>query len=195
MAVRLILVGPPGAGKGTQAELLCARLGIPAISTGAIFRAHAQAQDELGRLAESYSARGELVPDEVTDRMVEERLAQEDAASGFLLDGYPRNAAQVDSLDRILQRHGSTLDAVVELTADDDVVVQRLLGRASEQGRKDDTEEVIRHRIALYHETTEPVVSVYRERGLLVQVDGIGTIDEVAARITEALDAYLQARA
>ncbi len=195
MAVRLILVGPPGAGKGTQAELLCARLGIPAISTGAIFRAHAQAQDELGRLAESYSARGELVPDEVTDRMVEERLAQEDAASGFLLDGYPRNAAQVDSLDRILQRHGSTLDAVVELTADDDVVVQRLLGRASEQGRKDDTEEVIRHRIALYHETTEPVVSVYRERGLLVQVDGIGTIDEVAARIAEALDAYLQARA
>jgi adenylate kinase len=195
MTVRLILVGPPGAGKGTQAELLCARLGIPAISTGAIFRAHAQAQDELGRLAESYSARGELVPDEVTDRMVEERLAQEDAASGFLLDGYPRNAAQVDSLDRILQRHGSTLDAVVELTADDDVVVQRLLGRASEQGRKDDTEEVIRHRIALYHETTEPVVSVYRERGLLVQVDGIGTIDEVAARITEALDAYLQARA
>ncbi|MBE6483306.1 MAG: adenylate kinase [Actinomycetaceae bacterium] len=195
MAVRLILVGPPGAGKGTQAELLCARLGIPAISTGAIFRAHAQAQDELGRLAESYSARGELVPDEVTDRMVEERLAQEDAASGFLLDGYPRNAAQVDSLDRILQRHGCTLDAVVELTADDDVVVQRLLGRASEQGRKDDTEEVIRHRIALYHETTEPVVSVYRERGLLVQVDGIGTIDEVAARITEALDAYLQARA
>ncbi|AWE42016.1 MULTISPECIES: adenylate kinase [unclassified Actinobaculum] len=195
MAVRLILVGPPGAGKGTQAELLCARFGIPAISTGAIFRAHAQAQDELGRLAESYSARGELVPDEVTDRMVEERLAQEDAAVGFLLDGYPRNAAQVGSLDRILRSGDVALDAVVELTADDDVVVQRLLGRASEQGRKDDTEAVIRHRIALYHETTEPVVSVYRERGLLVQVDGIGTIDEVAARIAVALDAYLEKRA
>lgn len=191
MSVRLILVGPPGAGKGTQAELLCDSLGIPAISTGAIFRRHAKAGDELGKLAESFTSRGELVPDEVTNKMVAARLSEPDAAGGFLLDGYPRNLSQVAELDTLLENQGTQIDAVLELVADDDEVVQRLLGRAAEQGRVDDTEEVIRHRIVLYHEETEPLVAVYRKRGILVQVDGMGTIDEVASKVKATLDDFL----
>ncbi|MCF2706915.1 adenylate kinase [Arcanobacterium haemolyticum] len=194
MSYRLLLVGPPGAGKGTQAELLCEALGIPAVSTGAIFRAHSSAGDELGQLADSYTSRGELVPDEVTNRMVDARLDQPDVAQGFLLDGYPRNVDQVVALDGLLDKRGLALDAVVLLNADDDIVVERLLGRASEQGRKDDTEEVIRHRIALYHETTQPLLDVYRERGIVVEVDGMGSIEAVAARIREALDSFIAAR-
>lgn len=191
MSVRLILVGPPGAGKGTQAELLCESLGIPAISTGAIFRAHAQAGDELGQLAESYTSRGELVPDEVTNKMVAVRLAEPDAAGGFLLDGYPRNLSQVAELDSMLGESGSQIDAVLCLVADDDEVVQRLLGRAAEQGRVDDTETVIRHRIELYHAQTEPLVSVYRERGILVEVNGMGSIESVAQNLVSELKAFL----
>ena len=164
MSVRMVLVGPPGAGKGTQAEAVTRKFGVPAVSTGAIFRAHTEAGDELGRLADSFTSRGELVPDEVTDRMVEARLDQPDAAGGFLLDGYPRNLHQVASLDAMLARC------------------------------KDDTEKVIRHRIALYHETTEPLIAEYRSRGVLVSVDGIGGIDEVASRVCDALDAYLESR-
>ena len=189
MSVRLILVGPPGAGKGTQAELLCEALGIPAISTGEIFRRHAKAHDELGQLAESYTSRGELVPDEVTNKMVAARLAEQDAADGFLLDGYPRNLSQVAALDSMLGE--SSIDAVLSLVADDDEVVQRLLGRAAEQGRVDDTEDVIRHRIELYHAQTEPLISVYRERGILVEVDGMGGIDEVAQNLISELKAFL----
>lgn len=191
MSVRLILVGPPGAGKGTQAELLCESLGIPAISTGAIFRAHAQAGDELGQLAESYTSRGELVPDEVTNKMVAVRLAEPDAAGGFLLDGYPRNLSQVAELDSMLGESGNQIDAVLCLVADDDEVVQRLLGRAAEQGRVDDTETVIRHRIELYHAQTEPLVSVYRERGILVEVNGMGSIESVAQNLVSELKAFL----
>lgn len=191
MSVRLILVGPPGAGKGTQAELLCESLGIPAISTGAIFRAHAQAGDELGQLAESYTSRGELVPDEVTNKMVAVRLAEPDAAGGFLLDGYPRNLSQVAELDSMLGESGSQIDAVLCLVADDDEVVQRLLGRAAEQGRVDDTETVIRHRIELYHAQTEPLVSLYRERGILVEVNGMGSIESVAQNLVSELKAFL----
>lgn len=189
MSVRLILVGPPGAGKGTQAELLCEALGIPAISTGEIFRCHAKAHDELGQLAESYTSRGELVPDEVTNKMVAARLAEQDAADGFLLDGYPRNLSQVAALDSMLGE--SSIDAVLSLVADDDEVVQRLLGRAAEQGRVDDTEDVIRHRIELYHAQTEPLISVYRERGILVEVDGMGGIEEVAQNLVSELKAFL----
>ena len=167
MSVRLILVGPPGAGKGTQAELLCESLGIPAISTGAIFRAHAQAGDELGQLAEP------------------------DAAGGFLLDGYPRNLSQVAELDSMLGESGNQIDAVLCLVADDDEVVQRLLGRAAEQGRVDDTETVIRHRIELYHAQTEPLVSLYRERGILVEVNGMGSIESVAQNLVSELKAFL----
>lgn len=191
VSYRLLLVGPPGAGKGTQAELLCAAFEIPAVSTGAIFRAHAAAGDELGQLAASYTSQGNFVPDSVTNRMVDARLDEPDVASGFLLDGYPRNIDQVFSLDELLGKRGLKLDAVVLLTADDDVVAQRLLGRAQEQGRADDTESVIRHRIALYHETTQPLIDVYRERGMLVEVDGIGSIDEVAARVHTALIGFL----
>ena len=191
MSVRLILVGPPGAGKGTQAELLCESLGIPAISTGAIFRAHAQAGDELGQLAESYTSRGELVPDEVTNKMVAVRLAEPDAAGGFLLDGYPRNLSQVAELDSMLGESGNQIDAVLCLVAVDDEVVQRLLGRAAEQGRVDDTETVIRHRIELYHAQTEPLVSLYRERGILVEVNGMGSIESVAQNLVSELKAFL----
>ena len=194
MSVRMVLVGPPGAGKGTQAEAVTRKFGVPAVSTGAIFRAHTEAGDELGRLADSFTSRGELVPDEVTDRMVEARLDQPDAAGGFLLDGYPRHLHPVASLDAMLARRGTALDVVLEITADDEAVVARLLGRAAQEGRKDDTEKVIRHRIALYHETTEPLIAEYRSRGVLVSVDGIGGIDEVASRVCDALDAYLESR-
>ncbi|MGJ9629871.1 adenylate kinase [Actinotignum sp. GS-2025b] len=189
MSVRLILVGPPGAGKGTQAAGIAQRYGIPAISTGDLFRAHAKAQDELGRLAASYSEKGELVPDSVTNQMVEERLGEADAAAGFLLDGYPRNLDQVSALDAMLGE--KNVDAVVELQADDDVVVQRLLGRALEQGRADDTEDVIRHRIEVYHATTKPIIDAYASRGLVVSVNGLGTVEEVAVAIDSALRDFL----
>lgn len=189
MTSRLIIVGPPGAGKGTQAQGIARRFGVPAISTGDLFRAHAAAQDELGKLAASYSERGELVPDEVTNRMVEERLAEADAANGFLLDGYPRNLSQVEALDEILD--GAEIDAVIELSVDDDVVVERLLGRAKEQNRADDTEDVIRHRIEVYHEQTSPIVAAYAERGKVVKIDGGGNIEETAAKIESELPAFL----
>ena len=191
MSYRLLLVGPPGAGKGTQAELLCEALDIPAVSTGAIFRAHAAANDELGQLAASYTAKGELVPDEVTNRMVDARLDESDVAGGFLLDGYPRNVEQVAALDGLLAKRGIALDAVVLLVADDDVVAKRLLGRAAEQGRADDTEDVIRHRISLYHQTTQPLIDIYRERGLVVEVDGMGTVEDVSTSIRAALDSFI----
>lgn len=195
MSIRFVLVGPPGSGKGTQARALTERFGVPAVSTGAIFRAHTRAGDELGRLADSYTSRGELVPDDVTDRMVAARLSEEDVARGFLLDGYPRNLHQVHALDDILGGLGTALDFVLEITADDDVVVQRLLGRAADEGRKDDTEDVIRHRIALYHQTTEPLIAEYRARKILVSVDGIGDVDEVAERIGRAVASFLGSRA
>lgn len=195
MSIRFVLVGPPGSGKGTQARILTSRFGIPAISTGAIFRAHTKAGDELGRLADSYTSRGELVPDEVTDRMVAARLSQADVARGFLLDGYPRNLHQAAALDEMLKAAGTALDFVLEITADDDVVVRRLLGRAAEEGRKDDTEDVIRHRIALYHQTTEPLISEYRTRGILLSVNGIGGIEEVSERIERTVDSFLGSRA
>ena len=187
MSARLLIVGPPGAGKGTQAVDLCERLGIIQISTGDLFRAHAKAGDELGQLAASYTNKGELVPDSVTNRMVDERLDEDDIQEGFLLDGYPRNLDQVTALDEMLDKRGWKLDVVVEIVVPDEEVIGRLLERAKIQGRADDTEEVISHRIDLYHAQTEPVVEVYGERGILVRVDGRGTIDEVAERIDAAV--------
>lgn len=192
MELRVLLVGPPGAGKGTQAAFLCQWLEVPSVSTGAIFRAHAAAGDELGQLADSYTSRGELVPDEVTNRMVDARLDEPDVQGGFLLDGYPRNVDQVYALDELLARRGLALDAVVLLEADDEEVVGRLLGRAVEQGRKDDTESVIRRRIELYHATTQPLIDVYTERGLVVRVDGMGSVEDVAQRVCDALTAFLE---
>lgn len=186
--MRLVLLGPPGAGKGTQAVRLAERFGIPAISTGDLFRANIKAGTPLGLLAKSYSDAGKLVPDEVTNDLVRDRFSQGDLGKGFLLDGYPRNAAQVATLDEILGEHGQALDAVVELTADTDEVVRRLLQRAHDQGRADDTESVIRHRQDIYHADTAPICAIYSHRGLLAQADGMGGIDEVTSRIVSALD-------
>ncbi|WP_199422697.1 adenylate kinase [Actinotalea solisilvae] len=191
MTARLVIMGPQGAGKGTQAARLAERLGVPAISTGDIFRANIKGGTELGVLAQSYSARGELVPDEVTNAMVRDRLAQADVEPGFILDGYPRNAAQVDELDAILGEHGVTLDAVVELTADRDELLARLARRAEIEGREDDTPESIARRLDIYAEQTAPLTTAYAARDLLVQVDGIGGIDEVTERLVAALGAVV----
>lgn len=183
----VILIGPPGAGKGTQATVISETFGIPHISTGEIFRRNVAEGTELGQEAQKYMSSGDYVPDTVTNAMVANRLAEADTAAGYLLDGYPRTLDQVTELDTILASLDKTLDAVVEITANTDEVVARLLQRAKEQGRADDTEDVIRRRMQVYAEQTEPLVSVYRDRGLLVQVDGMGTIDEVSARVIAAL--------
>ena len=185
--MRLIILGPPGAGKGTQAAKIAAEFGIPAISTGDIFRANIKNETPLGLQVKEVLASGGYVTDEITNAIVRDRLFEPDAEQGFLLDGYPRTAAQVDALDAILAEHDHRLEAVLELTVDEDAVVQRLLKRAEEQGRDDDTEDVIRERQAIYRRETAPLTEVYSGRGLLVQVDGMGTVDEVFERITAAL--------
>lgn len=187
MSARLILLGPPGAGKGTQAELLAKTLNVPAISTGDIFRSNIKGGTELGKLVQEYTSKGELVPDSVTNDMVRDRLAADDVANGFLLDGYPRNVAQVAELDDILADLGLELSGAVEITADSDVVVERLLKRAQIEGRVDDTEDVIRYRLEVYAAQTAPVSALYEARGSLVQVDGIGDVEVVAQRITSAI--------
>lgn len=188
MSNRLVIMGPQGAGKGTQAARLAARLGVPAISTGDIFRANAKNGTELGKLAQAYSAKGELVPDSVTNDMVRARLAEADVAAGFILDGYPRNAAQVVELDAILADAGSSLDGVIELVAERDELLTRIRKRAELEGREDDTEEAIARRLDIYDEQTAPLTGAYSERGILVQVDGLGEIDEVTARLVAALE-------
>ena len=170
--MRIVLMGPPGAGKGTQAVKVAEKLQVPHISTGEIFRANLADGTPLGLEAKRYMEAGEYVPDEVTNSMVAGRLAEPDASSGFILDGYPRTLAQVGELDTILTGLGTHLDKVVEITANIDEVVARLLNRAQEQGRADDTEDVIRRRMDVYAEQTEPLVRVYSERGLLIKVDG-----------------------
>ncbi|MDO5064793.1 MAG: adenylate kinase [Actinomyces bowdenii] len=189
MSARMVLLGAPGAGKGTQAARIAERLSIPAISTGDIFRSHAARGTELGAQAAQYMDRGEYVPDSITNAMVAERLSRPDCRQGFLLDGYPRTQNQVDELDAVLARDGLSLDAVVEITVDAEAVVARLLKRAGEQDRADDTEPVIRRRLEVYTESTEPLVAHYSQRGLLVRVDGMGQIDEVTERLMEALAA------
>jgi adenylate kinase len=185
--MRLIMLGPPGAGKGTQAALVSAAHGIPAVSTGDIFRANIKNQTPLGLQVKEITASGGYVPDEITNAIVRDRLAEPDAAQGFLLDGYPRTTGQVAALDQMLAESNHAIDAVVELTVDTDEVVGRLLARAVEQGRVDDTEDVIRERMRLYAEETAPLAAVYRERGQLHRVDGMGTVEEVTARIDQVL--------
>ena len=187
MSARMVLLGPPGAGKGTQAARIAERLNIPAISTGDIFRANVVGATELGTQAKAYMDKGEYVPDSITNAMVADRIAQADCENGFLLDGYPRTTAQVGELDSMLKASGLALDVVVEITADAEAVVARLLKRAGEQGRADDTEPVIRRRLEVYAESTAPLADLYAERDLLVQVDGMGEIDVVTGRIMEAL--------
>ena len=186
---RLLLIGMPGAGKGTQAERLSQAFGIPAISTGDIFRHNVKNETELGKQAKAFMDRGEYVPDSLTNALVRDRLSHQDAAAGFLLDGYPRTGEQVEELDDILHEQGNKLDAVVQLTADTDEVVRRLLNRAIEQGRADDTEEVIRRRLEVYEEQTAPLTSLYAQRGLVIMVDGLGAVEEVTERIMQALEA------
>ncbi len=190
--MRLIMMGPPGAGKGTQAKFVAEHFGIPAISTGDIFRANVSEGTPLGVEAKRYMDAGDYVPDEVTNRMVRNRIDEDDAAPGFLLDGYPRTLAQVEELDGMIKFTGHTLDAVVVLTVDADEIVQRLVQRAHVEGRADDTEDVIRRRQELYTEQTEPLIEVYRDRGILIEVDGMGEVAEVTARIFDALDVVPQ---
>ena len=189
MSSRLVLLGPPGAGKGTQAARLAERLGVPAISTGDIFRANIKNGTELGKRVQDVTASGALVPDELTNVLVRDRLAQADAVDGFLLDGYPRNVAQVAALDEMLAAAGQEIDLAIELTVDPQVVVDRLTRRAQIEGRADDTEDVIRHRLGVYAEQTAPISQVYDARGLLAQVDGLGDVDDVTARLLDALSA------
>lgn len=192
---RLLIIGPPGSGKGTQAHRISKQLGIVEISTGDMFRTHLADRTPLGAEAQKYLDSGDLVPDHLTTAMVRERLQQPDTKNGFLLDGYPRTVSQMDDLAGILEETDGTLDAVLEITADDDEIVRRLLLRAEAEGRSDDTESVIRHRLQLYREETEPVISRYAERGLLVRVDGTADIDHVTAGALEAIETALAGRA
>ncbi len=180
-------MGPPGAGKGTQAAGVATHFGIPAISTGDIFRSNVAQDTTLGRKAKEYMDKGEYVPDEVTNLMVRNRIDETDAEPGFLLDGYPRTLAQVEELDQMIKHTGHSLDAVVVLKVDPEELVQRLLQRAETDGRSDDTEDVIRRRQEVYREQTEPLIDVYRDRGLLIEVHGMGEVDEVTERVFTAL--------
>jgi adenylate kinase len=185
--MRLLIMGPPGAGKGTQAVALAQRIGGAHISTGDIFRANVADQTELGRAAQRYMDAGEYVPDEVTNAMVKDRLAQDDAREAFILDGYPRTVDQVSTLDGILDSLGTRLDGVIELVVDPEELIQRLLNRAKTSGRADDTEAVIRHRQEVYTAETAPLLEVYGSRGIVIEVDGMGEVDEVTHRIDAAL--------
>jgi adenylate kinase len=186
--MRLVLMGPPGAGKSTQARFVARHFNIPAISTGDIFRANVSRGTPLGVAAKRFMDAGDYVPDEVTNVMVRNRLDEPDAESGFLLDGYPRTLAQVEELDRMIAVSGHRLDAAVALVVDEDEIVERLLERARLEGRGDDTEDLIRRRHEVYAERTAPLLGVYRDRGILVEVDGSGETDEVSRRILDALD-------
>jgi adenylate kinase len=186
--VKLVIMGPPGAGKGTQAKVIAERLVVPPISTGDIFRANVTQRTELGREAKRYMDAGDYVPDAITNAMVRARLGEPDAAEGFLLDGYPRTVSQVEELDSMLAERSSALDAVLLLTVDREEVVERLARRARDEGRADDTVEVIRHRQDVYAEQTAPLVEVYDGRGLLVPVEGMGPVDEVTSRVLRVLD-------
>lgn len=186
---RLLIVGPQGSGKGTQGIRIAEAFGVPAISTGDVFRAAVADGSELGSQVKAIIEAGDLVPDELTSAVVRERLSQEDAEGGFLLDGYPRNIAQVMHLDEFLEGRDEELDAVILLDVPREESISRIAGRAAEQGRSDDTEEVIANRLAIYERETAPILGVYEARDLVVPVDGVGTLDEITERIVSALEA------
>jgi adenylate kinase len=186
---RLIIMGPPGAGKGTQAVRIAERFGIPAISTGDIFRSNIKDGTDLGKQVQEILDSGGYVPDEVTNAIIRDRLAWVDAAPGFLLDGYPRTPGQVEFLDQVLAEHGHALDGVIELTVDEEAVVARLLKRAEIEGRADDNEETIRNRQAIYRKETAPIIAIYEDHGILIKIDGMGTVDEVTERVIKAVEA------
>ena len=213
--MRIVLVGPPGAGKGTQAAFLAKNLSIPHISTGDLFRANISKQTELGKLAKSYMDKGELVPDEVTIAMAKDRMEQSDAVNGFLLDGFPRNVSQAEALDEMLQDEDMKLDGVLDLEVPEEEVVKRIAGRricrndsahvfhvtykpAAKEGvcdvcggelyqRDDDSEETVRTRLEVYHTQTEPIIDYYKAQGLVVTISALGKVEEVTARAMEAL--------
>jgi adenylate kinase len=187
MSRRLVLLGPPGSGKGTQGLVLAERLGVPEVSTGALFRDHLSRSTPLGLEARQYMSQGLLVPDHVTNGMVRARFDEADVAEGFILDGYPRNLAQVAQLDHILAEHGVAVEQAVELSIPDEAIITRLLRRAELEGREDDTEPVIRERLAVYAAQTEPIANVYQSRGILVRVDGLGAVEEVSERLRLAV--------
>ena len=184
---RLLIVGPPGAGKGTQSTRITDEYSIPAIATGDIFRANIKNETELGLQVKAIIDAGDFVPDSLTNDLIASRLQEADALQGFLLDGYPRTVDQLNFLDRILAESDTALDAVILLVVDPDELVSRLLKRAHEQGRTDDTEETIRHRQDLYARETAPLIAVYKERGLVIEIDALGQVDEVSARIAAGL--------
>ncbi len=186
---RLLIIGPQGSGKGTQGARIAEALGIPAVSTGDVFRANVKEQTELGVKIKAIIDAGDLVSDELTGAIVRDRLEQPDAAGGFLLDGYPRNVAQVHDLDAFLGGRGEELTAVIELSVPREESISRLKLRATEQGRDDDNEESIAKRLKIYENETAPILDVYRERGVVDAVDGVGSLDEVFARIVAALGA------
>lgn len=187
--MRLILFGPPGAGKGTQASAISETFSLPHVATGDIFRDNVSNETELGVRARGYMDRGALVPDQVVIDMVADRIAQTDASDGFLLDGFPRTVGQAEALDDLLARDGNGIDAVVRLLVDDDELVARLLQRAREQGRSDDTRDVIERRLKVYRDETEPLVARYRRQGVLREIDGTGTIADVRERVLDAVRA------
>jgi adenylate kinase len=197
--VRVVLLGPPGAGKGTQAQIIAGRLGVPAISTGDIFRANVSGRTELGLQAKSYMDAGDLVPDEITVAMVKDRLAETDAKGGFLLDGFPRTIAQAEQLRESLRELGQALDCVLELVVDEDELVRRLSGRrmlvdGQWVQRSDDEPETVRHRLQVYQEQTAPLSGWYESEGLLSQIDAIGAVEEITERAMSALEACGGAR-
>jgi adenylate kinase len=192
--VRVVLLGPPGAGKGTQAQIIAGKLGAPAISTGDIFRANVSGKTELGRQAKTYMDAGDLVPDEITVAMVKDRLAEPDAKAAFLLDGFPRTISQAEQLRDSLIEIGGHLDRVLELVVDEDELVRRLSGRrmlvdGKMVQRDDDKPETVRHRLEVYREQTAPLSGFYEKEGLLSRIDAIGEVEEVTARAMEALGA------
>lgn len=185
--MRVVFLGPPGSGKGTQAKLLAKRLGVPAVSTGDMLREAVRRETALGRRAKAIMDAGELVPDDVVIGLIRERMAAPDAAAGFLLDGFPRTIAQAEALDRLLGDGGAPLDAVINLAVPEKALLDRLLGRAGEEGRSDDRPETIRERLRVYAEKTAPLVAFYESSGLLTHVDGLGSIEDVSGRIDGVL--------
>ncbi|WEV69005.1 adenylate kinase [Bifidobacterium sp. ESL0775] len=186
--MRLLIMGPQGVGKGTQAKLIAEHYGIPHISTGDIFRYNMKNNTPLGQEAKSYTDKGQLVPDELTNKIVKDRLAMDDAKNGWILDGYPRNAAQVEALDKMLEGLGTPLDKVVALDADRDILMKRIAKRAAEEGRADDNAEAIAQRLKTYDEETAPLLDTYKSRGCLVPIDGEGDIEDISKSIFDALD-------
>lgn len=189
--MRLLITGPPGAGKGTQATGVAARYNIPAISSGDIFRDNIKRHTPLGDRVVEIIGRGDFVPDVITSSLVLQRISEPDCWRGWLLDGYPRTLGQVEALDIVLDETKTKLDAVIALQADPDALIARMLHRAQVEGRLDDNAASIRHRIEVYHTETAEVIDIYRERGILLEVDAVGAIDEVRDRITDGLDGML----